>query len=131
MTLLLQLLKLVFPLLREYGSSTLRMKRGGQKLTFIASAATIFILSMFVSYLNEQATTNLRLHEPLARQYQALEKNNQRLTQQLEAARQTQYICDAMLDEYKGLCPSVPKGQLVYDPEKKIMVESEPKVDAH
>ena len=90
MTILLQLLKLVFPLLKEYGISNLRMKRGGKKLTFLATCATIFILSMFVSYMNEQATTNLRLHEPIARQYQSLERNNQRLTQQLDASRQSQ-----------------------------------------
>ena len=122
MAILLQLLKLVFPLLREYGISNLRMKRNGKKITFLATATTIFILTLFIGYLSEQATTNLRLHEPIARQYQTLEKNDQRLIQQLEVVRQSRRACEGMLQECRDKFPtSVPLAS-TYDPEKKIMV---------
>ncbi len=124
MTIILKLFKLVFPLLKEYGISNLRMKRGGgKKVVVFATAATLFVLTMFVGYLAEQANTNLRLHEPLARQYQSLERNNQRLSQQLEAARQSMYSCEAVMQELKGNCIVGKAKPSAYDPDKKIMVQ--------
>lgn len=132
MTILLQLLKLIVPLLKEYGISNLRLKRGGGKsIVLLATTATIFILTMFIAYAVEQAQTNLRLHEPMARQYQTLERNNQRLTQQLEEARASSQTCDMLMKEIRGKYPaaaSTPAVELShYDPVKKMMVSKDGK----
>lgn len=130
MTILLQLLKLIVPLLKEYGISNLRLKRGGGKsIVLLATTATIFILTMFIAYAVEQAQTNLRLHEPMARQYQTLERNNQRLTQQLAEAKASSQACDILMKEIRGNYPTTtvapPRELSHYDPEKKVMVSKD------
>lgn len=130
MAILLQLLKLIVPLLKEYGISNLRLKRGGSKnILLIASSSTLFILTMFIAYAIEQAQTNLRLHEPMARQYQTLERNNQRLSQQLEDARTSAQACNVFMQELRerySHAASEPTARVSrYDPEKKVMVLSE------
>lgn len=128
MTILLQLLKLIVPLLKEYGISNLRLKRGGGKsIVLLATGAAFIVLTMFIAYAVEQASTNLRLHEPMARQYQALERNNQRLSEQLEEAKAAAHTCDVFMQELKGKYPvdteEKPAVQTSkYDPETKVMV---------
>jgi spore germination cell wall hydrolase CwlJ-like protein len=80
---------------------------------------------MFLGYAVEQATANLQMHEPMIKQYQSLEKNNARLTEQLAESQESAQQCLASLTHPEAASEPVVAAKNVlshYDPEKKMMV---------
>lgn len=127
MTLLIQLLKLVYPLMKEYGFSNLKLNNGRRGAFTFVCIVTIFLLTLFNIYATEQATRNLSLHKPVIDQYNDLVKENAKLKQQLDSVKLNLYQCESRAYELatsKGIVTADGQAkEYVYDPKSKMIIE--------
>lgn len=127
MPILLKLLKLVFPLIKEYGISNLKLRNGNRGVFTFACILTILILTFFNIYSTEQATRNLNLHKPIIDQYNDLVKENAKLKEQLDAVKMNLYQCESRayeLAKSKGIITADGEAkEYVYDPNSKMIIE--------
>lgn len=128
MNLLLTLLKLAWPLLKEYGISSLRLKKtNGRLFAIIVGFVGLVYMAGLVAYLAEQANQNLELHQPLIEQYNALAKDHYKLQVELDTTRNQYHICERKFGELITTCSAVKTSgsdevNYIYDTERKVMI---------
>lgn len=122
-------LKMLFPLLKEYFSTT-----GDKKINFFSYQMLVVVVivslvfcSTVTIYLVEQAKQNLFIQEPIIKQFNDLSIENDNLKQQLTASHNGVFQCEtrankAMNDCQKTIAALEKRGKYEYDSKTKTMV---------
>ena len=123
-----KLLKLAFPLFKEYLTSSLKEQgKTSYGLKVLAQLIVVVWLTIIINYLVEQASLNLSLHEPLIKQYGEIYKRNREQAYEISTLRSQMVEKDALIVSLTHTVmeadPSAsPPVEFIYDTHKHEMI---------
>lgn len=126
---IIKLLKMLFPLLREYFTLANDKKKSffSYRTLIVFVMVSLVFCSIVTIYLTEQAKQNLTIQEPIIHQFNELTIDNDNLKQQLTASQNSVFQCETrankvMNDCQKTIATLEKRGKYEYDPKTKTMV---------
>lgn len=117
-----------WPLIKEYFWSGGDDQKGtGKKLLLGCTLIAVIVSLMVTVYLTEQAKQNLKVQEPIIRQYNQIINENSLLKEQLTQSQTDLLECESRTHKIIMECKSKAmdafvKGNYVYDPVTKTMI---------
>lgn len=120
---IIKLIKLLFPLLKEYlFSDTVPRVKILTIALFTIQIITLVVMTIYVSYGLEQANNNMEIHTEIIDQYHQLEKNNQLLVNNNRKLEENIKFYETRLLECHTENINMHSKESVYDPKTGRMV---------
>ena len=131
-SILLKLGATLWPLMREYIlSDGIKGKGLGANIAAIIVGGALILITMVTVYLAEQAKQNLKIQEPIIKQYNDLTTENENLKGRVVELQNSVFQCETRSHKVIEECRTTLKhftsdGKYVYDDATKTMVLKQP-----